>query len=70
MTKPETITYKCVECGRTAECAVNDNAPECHGKKMKTLEELEECTVSETAEHTRLDDSNEPCDDGRSGKID
>jgi hypothetical protein len=63
------VTYKCLECGRTQECAVNDNVPECHGKKMKTLEELEGCILSETAEHIRFEDKNQPCDDGRTGKV-
>jgi DNA-directed RNA polymerase subunit RPC12/RpoP len=67
MTASKTVTYKCIECGRTLECPVNDNAPECHGKKMKTLEELEGCTLTETAEHTRFENENQPCDDGRTG---
>lgn len=69
MTASESVTYTCVECGRTTECAVNDNAPECHGKPMKTPEELESCTLSETAEHTRMENEDAPCDDGRTGKI-
>ena len=30
---------------------------------------VEFCARSSTAEHSRLDDDNEPCDDGRTGKI-
>jgi len=31
---------------------------------------LDACTLSGTAEHSRADEGGEPCDDGRSGKID
>ena len=63
------VTYKCVECGRTTDCAVNINAPECHGKTMTPLEELEGCTVTVTAEQERLENEDAPCDDGRTGKV-
>jgi hypothetical protein len=43
--------------------------PECCGKDMQTAEELKACGLSSTAEHSRFDDFEEPCDDGRSGKI-
>jgi pyruvate-ferredoxin/flavodoxin oxidoreductase len=37
--------------------------------EKKPPEALDACTLSGTAEHTRLDDSGEPCDDGRTGKV-
>jgi hypothetical protein len=36
---------------------------------MQSAEELKACGLSSTAEHSRFDDIEEPCDDGRSGKI-
>ncbi|MGD8992529.1 MAG: hypothetical protein PVI00_13825 [Desulfobacterales bacterium] len=62
--------YECANCGNTVE--VNDKepkAPECCGKEMQSAEELKACGLSSTAEHSRFDDFEEPCDDGRSGKI-
>jgi hypothetical protein len=62
--------YECVACGKTVEIdAAESKIPECCGKAMKTVEELKACGLSATAEHSRLDDFEEPCDDGRSGKI-
>lgn len=62
--------YECVSCGNTVEVdAGESNIPECCGQAMKTIEELKACGLSATAEHSRLDDFEEPCDDGRSGKI-
>jgi hypothetical protein len=37
---------------------------------MRRFESLDACTVSTTAEHSRLDDFDDACDDGRSGKND
>ena len=39
------------------------------GKKKKIEEKLPHCTTAPSAEHTRAHDNDEPCDDGRSGKI-
>lgn len=62
--------YECVTCGNTVEVsAEKSNSPECCGNAMKTVEELKACGLSTTAEHSRFDDFDEPCDDGRSGKI-
>jgi hypothetical protein len=35
---------------------------------MQKAEDLPACEVSATAEHARMDDFGEPCDDGRAGK--
>ncbi len=62
--------YECYKCGKTVELSADEaKAPECCGLEMKTAEELKACGVSSTAEHSRFDDLDEPCDDGRSGKI-
>jgi hypothetical protein len=62
--------YECANCGNTVEVSGDESkAPECCGAAMKTAEELKACGLSSTAEHSRFDDFDEPCDDGRSGKI-
>ena len=66
----EMKVYECVSCGNTLEISADEsNIPECCGKAMKPSEELKACGLSATAEHSRMDDFEEPCDDGRSGKI-
>ena len=42
--------------------------PEVAPVAEKKAEDLDACTVSGTAEHSRSGDSGEPCDDGRTGK--
>jgi hypothetical protein len=44
-----------------------NDPPECCDQQMVKLE-LPVCEVSSTAEHSRLSESIEPCDDGRAGK--
>ena len=62
--------YECANCGNTVEISADESKiPECCNKAMKPSEELKACSLSATAEHSRLDDFEEPCDDGRSGKI-
>ena len=64
------ILYECASCGNTVEVSADEaKAPECCGNAMQTAEELKACGLSTTAEHSRFDDFDEPCDDGRSGKI-
>ncbi|MDP2647567.1 MAG: hypothetical protein Q8P24_21770 [Desulfobacterales bacterium] len=62
--------YQCEVCGRNA---AHENPgkkpPVCCSQPMKTLEALAPCNISATAEHARFDDPDEPCDDGRSGKL-
>ena len=38
-------------------------------KKKKIEEKLQPCTTAPSAEHARAHDNDEPCDDGRSGRI-
>ena len=60
--------YECVNCGNTVEVAADESKlPQCCGNAMKPAEDLKACGLSSTAEHSRLDDFDEPCDDGRSG---
>lgn len=60
-------SFECVDCGNKIEQDAADAAiPECCGKPMQA-EKLDVCRASSTAEHSRLDDSGEPCDDGRAG---
>ena len=61
----EKKTYKCVECGTTYDVIKGEEIPQCCGKPVV---ELDVCQASETAEHSRMADDNEPCDDGRAGK--
>jgi hypothetical protein len=60
--------YECKDCGNTKEQnADSDGNPECCGKPMVEMEPMKVCQASSTAEHSRLDDESEPCDDGRAG---
>ncbi len=63
-------TYSCRSCGgkKTADAAA-DGVPECCDTPMEKMPEMDSCRVSSTPEHARLDETGEPCDDGRSGKI-
>ena len=64
----EKRAYKCGKCGRKTDVKNPDEAvPLCCGDPME--EDLPVCQVSDTAEHTRFDQVDEPCDDARSGKI-
>lgn len=63
----EKLSFECVHCGNKTEIDADDsNIPKCCGKPMQA-EGLDACQMSSTAEHTRFDDLDEPCDDGRSG---
>ena len=60
--------FKCVQCEGHAEAAPGEDAPQCCGQAMvENNEPMEQCTLSSTAEHSRMDDMGEPCDDGRAG---
>ena len=62
--------FNCEVCGSKVEVAADESkSPECCDQPMKKAEDLPVCEVSATAEHARLDDFGEPCDDGRSGKV-
>ena len=59
--------YECENCGKKAELGADDPQPDCCGKPMKKAEPLPFCTTSTTAEQTRFEDFEGPCDDGRAG---
>lgn len=59
--------WNCEVCGESTETAADAEAPECCDKPMVKAEELPVCTTSTTAEHSRMDQIGEPCDDGRAG---
>jgi hypothetical protein len=66
----EKSAYECKECGNRIEVEHPEKGvPECCRKPMKKAEPLPVCNLSETAEHSRIDDFGEPCDDGRAGKV-
>jgi hypothetical protein len=65
---PDTTAYECKFCGNKVEVDASDSdAPECCRKPMTKAQPLPVCETSTTAEHSRIDDMGEPCDDGRSG---
>ena len=60
--------YECKFCGNTKEVEASaSEVPECCRKPMIKAEPLPVCKASPTAEHSRIDDMGEPCDDGRAG---
>lgn len=65
----EKQAYTCEACGKGVEL---DNSPtmspECCDQPMKAVDSLPVCEMSETAEHSRLADDSDPCDDGRAGQ--
>jgi len=62
--------YHCEKCGEQTEMAEeNGPVPECCNQPMLEAKDLASCVKSSTAEHSRFDQMDEPCDDGRSGKI-
>lgn len=63
-------TYECRNCGHKIKMAAGSkDIPECCDRPMQKAEPLPVCNLSETAEHSRMDEMGEPCDDGRSGKL-
>ena len=63
----ESIKYRCEVCGRKVEASVKEFPPKCCDRSMQPEAALPQCELSTTAEHSRLDGDDEPCDDGRSG---
>lgn len=59
-------TYECVQCRRRMNAPALDRAPECCGQSAVALD-LAQCMLAAAAEHSRLEDLDEPCDDGRAG---
>jgi hypothetical protein len=60
--------FTCKVCGsRKESCGTNAGIPECCDLPMERIE-LPPCELAAVPEHARLDEGNEPCDDGRAGK--
>jgi len=51
-----------------AEPALAEVPEEVSADDPKSSADMDSCTISGTAEHTRTGDEGEPCDDGRAGK--
>jgi hypothetical protein len=67
-TMPVDATYKCKQCGRTAKDEpTNSDRSDCCQAPWVASEPLPVCTRLGSAEHTRFDAVDEPCDDGRGG---
>lgn len=65
----EKTQYECELCGAHVDAASSDGTPNCCNQPMKKAGPLPVCETSETAEHSRMEDLGEPCDDGRTGKL-
>ena len=66
----EKLVFECENCGKSLEASADDaKTLECCDKPMKQISGLDACSVSTTAEHSRFDNFDDACDDGRSGKI-
>jgi hypothetical protein len=61
-------TYQCETCGQQVQLSGEiPSATECCGAKWIEVERLPACEMPATAEHSRFDADDEPCDDGRAG---
>ena len=66
----EKCLYNCDTCGRQVEVDAQGNyVPECCDRPMEKLEPPAPCQLASNPEHARPDEDFEPCDDGRSGRI-
>jgi hypothetical protein len=60
--------YQCEKCRGQQEIPAGDKVPECCGQPMKeTSLPLDQCTAPASAEHARMDEIEDACDDGRAG---
>ncbi|MBL0714852.1 MAG: hypothetical protein JJV98_14250 [Desulfosarcina sp.] len=65
---PAQKTYKCEKCGREVTEIPDDlTRSDCCQAQWVETEPLPVCTRPGSAEHTRFDAEDEPCDDGRGG---
>jgi hypothetical protein len=58
--------YQCEQCQKEKLVKSGETPPECCGATMQSIP-LDQCTLTSTAEHSRADMFDEPCDDGREG---
>lgn len=64
MSAKETYEYR--KCHRGAQAEAR-RVSGCCGQPMTAIDLLPVCDVSQTAEHSRLEDDSEPCNDARDG---
>lgn len=61
-------TFQCENCGKQDEFSGKaPDASDCCGAKWVEVDRLPACEMPATAEQSRFDAEDEPCDDGRSG---
>jgi len=63
---PNDQAYECENCKGQKLAQEGENAPQCCGRTMQNIP-MDHCTLATTAEHSRFDKDDEPCDDGRAG---
>ena len=63
---PEKQAYECENCAGQKMTNSEEPSPDCCNRPMKSIP-LDQCTLATTAEHSRFDQEDEPCDDGRAG---
>ena len=62
--------YTCAQCGEEVELErKEEHERECSRKSLRSVEDLEPCLKTDTAEHARGGDEDDACYDGREGKI-
>ena len=64
------LAYQCEECGKEME--FDGDVPifsKCCEAPVKAVDGLPFCTTAPSAEHARGEADDEPCDDGRTGKV-
>jgi endogenous inhibitor of DNA gyrase (YacG/DUF329 family) len=54
--------YECPDCGQQVVVAEESASPDCCGKPMRQIP-LENCAKAPAAEHARLRDEDDACDD-------
>jgi hypothetical protein len=59
--------FKCSRCDKRIQVSEGADVPHCCELDMVAAEPLDQCTLASTPEHSRFDDTDEPCDDGRAG---
>ncbi len=64
MTKEQ--AYECENCKGQMIAAEGAQTPQCCGREMKHIP-MDQCARASTAEHSRFDEDDGPCDDGRAG---
>jgi hypothetical protein len=60
--------YQCENCKGQQEIAAGNQIPECCGQPMKEASlPLDQCSAPASAEHARMDEFEDACNDGRAG---